>query len=74
MATIAGPGGRASLLDDVASIRTRQNELYERERCCPVNEARTVYDCTRMGASCPSTCPHLARWKKNHVSIDDCCG
>lgn len=74
MATIADNGGRASLLDDTDYIRKRSDELYEREHCCPVNPARSVYDCTRMGASCPTTCPHIERWKKNHVVMDDYCG
>lgn len=74
MATIAENGGRSSLLDETDFIQKRREELYEREHLCPVNTSRNVYDCTRMGASCPATCPHIARWQKNHVVMDDYCG
>jgi|GEM_PF-6506357 len=72
MATIAENGGRASLLDDSAFIQARREELYEREHICPRVSDRTVYDCTRMGSSCPTDCPHIARWQKNHVNYDYC--
>lgn len=49
--------------DDVEVISARIKDLAnENKPKCPTSEGRLLYDCLRMSAKCPETCPHHHAW------------